>query len=384
MQRPLALVLWYAAQTGSATLSPWLSSLLSDAGWSTAAVTAILVTVPIGRLLGGPLWSWVADRSSADRILRIAAVSSFVAAGFLALTTTVPAAGAFVALAIVAYGVARSPLFSIMDASTVHWVGERYGRIRAVGSVAFLVLVWLGGYLRPSWPLAPLWLAVGAIGIATAVTFALPALPARAPRRPGWSDVIELARHRPLVMLVIISVLQGVALSSYDQLFAMHIDQLGLPPWVTGTSFALGVLVEIGILYGGSWLLHRLGRRGVLLLGVAAGVPRFLLTAVTTDAWGLVAIQSFHGLQYGAFWVAATSAFAAEAPPELRNSTQALLPSAAYGAGPVIGMTLAWVGLQFGGSLPLHYALVAGVSMVATGLVWRLELSGRALDPAGD
>ncbi len=382
MQRPVALVLWYAAQTASATLSPWLGPLLADAGWSTAAVTAILVTVPIGRLLGGPIWSWVADRTSADRILRIAAVGTLVTVGLVALTTAVPTAGGFVAVAIVAFGIARSPLFSIMDASTVQWVGDRYGRIRAAGSIAFLVVVWIGGYLRPELPLAPLWLAVGAIAMATAVTFALPPLPARAPRRPTWADVRELSRHRPLVVLVTVSALHGMSLSAYDQLYAMHVDQLGLPPWVTGTSFALGVFVEIGVLLAGSWLLGRLGRRGVLLLGVSAGAPRFLLTAVTTSAWGLVAVQSLHGLQYGAFWIAATSAFAAEAPPELRNSTQALLPSAAYGAGPVLGMGLAWLGLQLGGSLPVHYGLVAMVSMVATGLVWRLELSGRALGPA--
>lgn len=382
MQRPAAaLVLWYAAQTGSATFAPWLGSLLTDAGWTTSAVTAILVTVPLGRLLGGPLWSWVADRTSADRTLRVAAVSSLVAALLVGLTTAVPAAGGFVAFAIVAYGVCRSPLFAIMDASTVHWVGDRYGRVRAVGSVAFLVLVMLGGQLRASVPLAPLWIALAAIVVATATTFALPELPGRAPRRPSWSDVVELSRHRPLLILVIVSALQGVGLSAYDQLYTLHIDSLGLPPWVTGTSFALGVFVEIGVLFGGSWLLHRLGRRGLLLVGVAAGAPRFLLTAITTSAWGLVAIQSLHGLQFGAFWVAATSAFAAEAPPELRNSTQALLPSAAYGAGPMFGMALAWANLQLGGSLAAHYLIVATASVLATALVWRLQLSGRALGP---
>jgi len=378
----LTLSLWYAAQTSTATLTPWLGSMLTDARWSEITVTAILVTVPMGRLLGGPLWSWVADRTSADRILRIAAVCTLLTALLVGLTVALPSTGALVAAAIVAYGIARSPRFSIMDASTVRWVGDRYGRVRAVGSVAFLLLVWLGGVLRPTVPLAPLALVIFGTAVGTATTFALPTLPARAPRPPTWADVRELARHRPLVVLVIVSTLQGVSLSSYDQLFAMHIDNLGLPSWVTGTSFALGVLVEVGVLTGGSWLLRRLGRRGVLLLGVASGVPRFLLTSVTTSAWGLIAIQSLHGLQFGAFWLAATSAFAAEAPPELRNSTQALLPSASYGAGPVIGMALAWLGLQLGGSVPLHYVVVAGVSVVASGLVWRLELSERALGPA--
>jgi len=379
MQRPAALVLWYAAQTGSATLQPWLGSLLTDVGWSTAAVTAILVTVPVGRLLGGPLWSWFADRSIPDRILRIAAVSSFGGALLLALTTVLPQTGVLVAFAIVAYGVARSPLFSIMDASTVRWVGDRYGAIRAAGSIAYFVLALLGGFLRPTAPLAPLWLAVGAVGLAAMVTFTLPPLPARAPRRPSWSDVIELTRHRALVGLFVVCTLQGFALSSYDQLYSMHIDSLGLPPWVTATSLALGVGVEVGVLFAGSWLLGRFGRRGVLLMGVAIGIPRFALTAITTSAVGLIAIQAMHGLQYGAFWIAATSAFAAEAPPELRNSTQALLPSATYGAGPILGMSAAWLGLQLGGSLPLHYLLVAGVSVLATAIAWRLELSGRAL-----
>ncbi|MEN0068046.1 MAG: MFS transporter [Myxococcota bacterium] len=375
MQRPAILVLWYAAQTGSATFSPWLGSLLSDAGWTTTAVAAILISVPLGRLLGGPLWSWVADRTSPDRILRTAATASLLAALGLALTTVVGTAGALVAFAILAYGIARSPMFAIMDAATVEWLGDRYGRIRAAGSVTFLVLIWLGGWLRPSLPLAPLWIAIAMMALATAITYSLPPLPARAPHPPTWQDVRELLRHRPLVMLVLISTLQGFGLSSFDQLYTVHIDTLGLPSWVTGTSYAVGVCAEVGILTAGSWLLRTLGRRGVLLIGVAVGVPRFLMTAFATSAWSLVAIQTLHGVHFGAFWLAATSAFAAEAPPALRNSTQALLPSAAYGAGPVLGMVAAWTGLQLGGTLPLHYTIVAGVSAVATVLVWRLRLS---------
>lgn len=382
MQRPAILLLWYAAQSGSATFSPWLGSLLTDAGWSASAVTALLVTVPLGRLLGGPMWSWFADRIDANRVLVLAAVASLVSGLLLGIANElgdlVPPL--LVAFTIVAYGVSRSPMFAIVDASVVRWVGDGYGRIRAVGSISFLLLVFGGGLMRDTWAKGPLWLALGALVLATAFTLALPPMTQPTPRRPTWRDVVALTRHRPLVVLVVVSALHGFTMSSYDQLYTLHIDTLGLPAWVTGSSFALGVLAEVGVLFAGRALLGGFGRRGVLLIGVAAGIPRFLLTAVVTSPVALVAIQSLHGLHFGAFWIAATSAFAGEAPPELRNSTQALLPAAAYGAGPMVGMLVAWANLQLGGSLSVHYALVAGVSMVATALVWGQRLEGAELN----
>lgn len=315
----------------------------------------------MGRLLGGPAWTWVADGLGPDRILRLAAALA-TAAGLALLLTRSPW---LLATAIAGLALARAPLFPIMDAATLHALGRGYGPIRAVGSVAFLVVAATGGLLRDRYSDAPLVMAVGLLGLTAAVTLALPPLEtARAPRSaPGaWR---RLARRPGLPLLLVGCVLHGATLSAYDQLFAMHVHALGLPAAATGTALALGVGVEVGILAMAPALLSRLGPRALLLVGVASGVPRFLITGTTHTPTLLVAIQALHGLHFGAFWVAGSTLFSRLAPPELRNSTQALLPASAFGAGPLLGLSLAAGMLRWGSTQQL-YLCMAALSALAT------------------
>lgn len=319
----------------------------------------------MGRLLGGPAWTWVADRLGPDRILRWAAIS----AALCGLALLLARSPWLLALTIAGWSLSRAPLFPIMDASTIHALGRGYGPIRATGSVAFLLAALAGGLLRDRVSDAPLLLAVGLLWLTAAVSLALPPLqatPQGATHRP-WRALVLRPGLGPLVGGCL---LHGATLSTYDQLFAMHVDAMGLPAAATGGALALGVGVEIGILTAAPWLLQRLGPRALLLLGVASGVPRSLITGTTHSPTLLVATQALHGLHFGAFWVAGTTLFAGVAPPQLRNSTQALLPAAAFGAGPLLGLSLASAVLRHGDTQQLYLCMAAISALATLALLW--------------
>lgn len=355
----VALSAWYAAGMASGALAPWLAVLLTDTGWSSAEASALLLALPAGRLVGGPLWAWLADASSPERVLR----------GPL-LVTTLSCAAMWLAesplpvfLAIVSWALARAPAMPIVDATTVGLVGRRYGRIRAVGSAAFLAVAAANGFLRDAWGAAPVLLATALSALTLLLAFGLPRL-AIAPAPPTLRSLARLVHDPVIVPLAAICVLHGASLSVYDHLFALHVEALGLSSAVTGAGLATGVTVEIVVLALGHHLLRRLGPMALFVLAVASGVPRFWLTGEATAALPLVLAQGLHGVQFGAFWVAGTAMFAEHAPPDLRHSTQAILPAAAFGAGPLVGLLAGSVVLSRADTGTLFEAM-AGVSLAA-------------------
>ena len=355
---------WYAAAGAATAIGPWIGLHLGDVGLSASATAAVLGALPLGRLLGAPLWGWVADRSSAPTVLRVASVL----ATLLGIAWAVARLPWLLAPLVLAWAMTRAPWFPIMDASTVQAVGRRYGPVRAVASVGFLVSMMVAGVLRDVWAPAPLALGVASMALATAASFGIRA-EGPPPTAPPWRALGALLKHGELRALLAASALHGASLSTYDLLFSTHLRDLGAPTVATSIAFALGVGVEIALMLFASRLLAWLGAGRLMLLGLAAGVPRFLVLGTATSVPVMVGIQALHGLHFGAFWVAGTALFAERAPPELRNTTQALLPAAAYGVGPLLGMGLATAWLQVG-TLPGLYLAMAGVSALASLILW--------------
>ena len=292
-------------------------------------------------------------------------VASAAATGALLAPTGPWAAG----LLVLVWSAARAPAGPIVDAGAVHLLGPRYGRVRAVGSVAFLVASVGCGLIRDVWGPGPIVVSAALTLVTLALTPPVArALPPRAPIPPSRSAWLALWRHPVLVPLAAVSLLHGAAMSSYDNLFALHVERLGLPAWVTGAGIAGGVSVEVGVLVFGAPLLARFGAPTLLAAAVASSIPRFAITADATHPAALIAAQGLHGIGFGAFWLAATSLFAAHSPPGLRNSAQGLLVSAMFGAGPVLGLLLATQVLPVAGTAGT-FALAAGLSAAALGVL---------------
>lgn len=319
-------------------MSPWLAVLLVDRGWTSSAASLALAGLPAGRLLIVPMWAWIADRYGADPVVRLGLALSAV--GALALVGTTgpwPAYGAMLA-----WGLARSPPLTVVDATTMATEGRGYGRIRSVGSLAYLLVSAANGLLRESWPNGPVVVATVLAVAVLVLAYRLPAL-APAPRADLRVALRGLVLHPVLVPLVGVSVLHGAALTVYETLFAVHVSQLGFGSTVTGAALALGVLLEVAVLAFGRPLLDRVGPVWLLGIAVGATIPRFAITALAPGAAWMVAAQALHGLNFGCWWLAATSLISDHAPPGLRHSAQALLPTAAFGSGPLVGLGLASV-----------------------------------------
>ncbi len=332
---------------------------------SDRAVLGVLAMLPLAKLFGGPLWSWMADRSGReDRVLQVLGVSAAAAGLMLASQSD----AAVMVVAVCAFALARAGQFPLVDALTVRVLpdGPRgYGRVRVWGSVAYIGSVLVAGTLRDTWPRAPLWIATGLLALAALSTFTLPRLPRAdvpARTRASLSTLLKQPELRPLYA---IAALHGLTIATYDHLFALHVERLGMSSRVAATGTAIGVAAEVLVLALGPRLMVRFGPHALLVAGVASGIPRWLLTGAVTEPWLLVAVQALHGLGFGAFWLAGVHLVAERAPEGLEGSAQAMLPATTFGVGTLAAMGLASVLMSPLGTSGLFETL-AGVSMVAT------------------
>jgi len=216
-----------------------------------------------------------------------------------------------------------------------------YGSVRAWGSVGFIASAAGVGLVLDDIPLAPLYVnASFLLGLAL-LTMTIPR-EQETPNSDSSSAITEVLRRPALVALYGVGVLHQSTISFYDHFYALHITRtLELGSWVASASIVLGVGLEVLVLARGHSLLRRVGPGVLIVLGVASGLPRWLLTASTSDPLLLIATQSLHGIGFGAWWVGAIALVDQHAPGRLRNSAQGLFMASSHGLGTLVAMTAA-------------------------------------------
>jgi PPP family 3-phenylpropionic acid transporter len=358
----LRLVAWYVLAIGSlGALHPLLGFALERIGTPDVAKTALFSIFPIGFMVAGPLWGWVADRTGKPLlVLRGASILAAAACAALAWTND----WRWMALPMALLALSRAPLLPLIDVLTVRSIPrpETYGRLRLWGSLAFVGAVWAMGGLVEATPRAPMIGGAVLLALAALVVFTLPAPPDDAvPGKPEWKGLL---RHPVLAPMCVVGVLHGLSTAVYDYLFSVHIERIGLEPWVTSYGFVSGVGVEVVAMAFAPFLLARFGSVPLMLAAVTVSVPRWLITALWPDVVPQIAAQALHGIGFGCWWIGSISLLASRAPEGLRNSAQALFMAACYGVGPLVAMGLAAFVLPLLGSEAL-FLVNAGIQALA-------------------
>lgn len=339
---PRFLSLSYAAAMGAiGAFGPYFGLVLDRMGYSAAAIGGLLAIFPLTRIGLTPVWSVVADRFRlGTRILQFSALVTAAAVGAIA-TGWLPMAG--IAVALVAFAVARAPVAAVLDGLTVRSLEDaglpttRYGRIRLWGSVAFLICTGIAALLAQyvAWAPAPLALAAVVWGAGFFVFLALPNTQTDGPVTLGPA-LRALARKPGFLLLVIALPLHGLGLNAYDSWYAMHVESRGLPSTWTGVALACGLVIEIGVLGMGQRLLQGRSPASLVAFSMATAAVRWALTALVVSPVLLTVLQSLHGVVYGVFWIGLVELFRRLAGTEVRASAQAVAVTATYGFGSLL------------------------------------------------
>jgi PPP family 3-phenylpropionic acid transporter len=362
--------LLYAAQFFAfGVILPFLPAVLAARGLDPAEVAAVLAAGSAVRLFAGPLGGRLADALSAPRAVLglTAAAAALAASGFLL-------AAGFVMLLLVhvALSLAIAPIVPLSDAVTLASIrrhGFDYGRVRAAGSVAFILAALLAGQAvaRLGMDAAVVLIVLGLAGTAGAALL----LPAGEPGGGGGVRGIR-AFLAPLGipalrrLLVVSALIQG-SHAFYYAFGTIHWQAAGLGAGLIGALWATGVVAEIALFFWGRGVVARLGPLGLSLLAAAMGMLRWGATALTTDPLLLFPLQILHAATFGAQHLATMQVLGRVVPPAQAGTAQAL--HASLGAGLSMGvMTLACGPLYaaFGGGGYWAMAALCLAAMPAT------------------
>jgi PPP family 3-phenylpropionic acid transporter len=301
-------------------------------------------------------------------------VAAAAAAGFLPAETFWLVL--FVALV---QGAALAPTTSLADALAVNAARPssagkpfEYGWIRGSASAAFVLGTLAIGQLISLSDLSPvIWMNVGLLLVAAAVTAALPKPP---PMVGSKSAALPLAAVRALLKLapfravVVVSALVYGSHALYDAFAVIRWSNVGLQPSVISLLWAEAVAAEVVVFFLlGPWLIDRLGPRQAAMLAAVAGIIRWSVMGFTNALPLLSVLQPLHGLTFALLHLACMRLMANAVPPHMAATAQALY---AFGAGLVTALLTSVSGTLYADWGGLAFLPMAALCLVALPLAW--------------
>jgi PPP family 3-phenylpropionic acid transporter len=367
---PQRFALLFAVQFASlGAVMPFIGPVLSGGGLTPWQVGLVLAVGSVTRLLTSPLSAKLADRLGLRAVLVGGALLAAVTLPLMALLQGV----ALLLLVQLVHCIGVAPVVPLSDAAAIAAMRVRpfdYGRVRAWGSIAFILsAVTAGQWVSVSTPAAALWLASGCLLATALVAATLPE--AAGPRARQVGGVWEPLRHPGFRALLPASALIQGSHAVYYGFSTLHWQAAGLSAGVIGLLWAWGVMTEVVLFLWGRRLVERLGARGLATLAAAAGVLRWGVTGATTELVPLFLAQTLHALTFGAMHLAAIRALGA-LPAGLGARAQTL--HASMGVGLASGALMLASGplyATFGG-----HAFWAMAGLCALGVVAGLRLRG--------
>ena len=380
-------ILWM----GFGALLPVLPLYITEQGIDTATLGWIVAAWPAARLIGEPLFGWLADRGD-KRVLMLGGLIGTAIVVPLPLVFTGTAAfilaRALAGFTTAAYDPAARGY--IMDATPPAERGAAFGLYAsaqmgglllgpAIGGIGAALG---GGYVFPFVFCSVALVASAILLAATTLRRPVPRPRRRRHARRGEEAVEPGAPtslwNRILVGAIVINVGSYFASGTYEVIWSLWMTELGADIGLVGLTFAafgLGVLLVSPI--AGQWV-DRLGPIRFVVAGSLGAAAAGVLYALLVDPVAVIPVVIFEGISF-ALLGPALYAVVARATPAGRSSTTQGVFGAAGTLGTIVASIAAGVLFAIDIHLPFY---VFAVTMVASLLIGLL-VGGRELRSLG-
>ncbi len=282
------------------------------------------------------LWAMIADRFQAHRPIYI--LCNFLSSAiwlFYLLTTDFRLMFAITLL----YGIFFSPIISFMEAFTMDVLGEArnsYGRIRAWGTVSFIVAVTAVGRLIDSYSaelILPLIFA-GAL-VQALISFRVPAI--KKTHRTDFSAGSRFLSNRRTIVFLICAFLMLASHGTYYGFFSIHLENLGFDSTFIGITWALAPLAEMAVMLRSDRIFKRFSLENILVFSFLMATLRWAILFQTRSPYVILASQVLHAATYGTFHIASILYIDRLAPKQSKTLGQAVNNALTYGLGMMAG-----------------------------------------------
>ncbi len=345
---------------------PFFPVWLKARGLVESEIALVLAAQIAVRIVSGPLFSFLADKSGKRRKLLIW-LAILPLAGTFALAFVQPVW--LIGLVAVSAAFFWAPILPMTEVIAVRSAADQgldYGRMRLWGSLAFIAASFGGGLaLDVIAPGQIIWVLVASHALIVAALLRLPAssdpkpAPERGHQQIRMGDAAKLLL-RPLFWVFLMAAgLTQASHSVYYSFGTLHWQAGGIPGGAIGALWSLGVMAEVALFLVSGRAVKLFSPTGLILLGAGAAVLRWGGTALDPGLLGLAVLQALHGLTFGATHLGVIHHISRTVPEHLHNTAQALYSSIAGGI--IISLATAAAG-------PLYQAYGADAFLAASAM----------------
>ncbi|WP_068085763.1 MFS transporter [Polycladidibacter stylochi] len=286
---------------------PYFPVYLEDLMYSPVQIAFIVSLPNLLKVVSTPVLTMLSDRGGRRRFsIALYALFCLLAYVLLAYIT-----GYYLVVLVVAViSIFMAPITPLSDAYAFEAVNNRgldYGRMRSVGSLAFIVANMFGGWYIGFLPARHLLFFIALAFVVVIVSaLSLPSMPSetRGEAKANERSTSNELRQKQLHMVLLGA---GLALGSMGALFSfgsLFWLANGLRDTDVGLLWSVGVIAEITVFLLGGRLVKRFGIMPILFIGVSGAIVRWVLFPYANDFLSAFAVQLLHGLNFGMVYLA--------------------------------------------------------------------------------
>ena len=314
-------------------------------GILSAVRSVVMVLFPI-------IWGALADRLNARRPIYILCnlISALIWALYLFTVDF------WLMLVItVFYGIFYAPIISFLEAFTMDLLGREkksYGRIRAWGSISFIMIVLVLGKIIDLYSVEIIIVLIlaGSLMLST-VSMRIPDIQI-APEKRLPSEARNLIDGRVIVFLFC-AFLMLVSHGAYYGFFSIHLENLGYGTTFIGLAWALASTAEILVMIRSDRIFKRFSLETVLIFSFMVAALRWFILFFAQSAPAILLSQTLHAVTYGTFHMASILYIDRLAPDKAKTLGQAVNNAISYGLGLMVGFFMNGYFFEITGSFVL-------------------------------
>jgi PPP family 3-phenylpropionic acid transporter len=269
------------------------------------------------------------------------------------------------------YGMFYAPIISFLEAVTMDVLGaekKSYGRIRAWGSISFIVMVLVLGKIIDLYSVDIILVLIlaGSLMLA-AISVRIPAIqaPKRDPLTPGAGSLLE----KRVIVFLFCAFLMLVSHGAYYGFFSIHLADLGFGSTFIGITWALGSTAEILVMIKSDKIFSRFSLENVLFFSFLVAAFRWIILFFAESATVILLSQILHAVTYGTFHMASILYIDRLAPEKAKTLGQAVNNALTYGLGLMVGFFANGYVYEITGSFALF--LMSSLIALAAGLFFK-------------
>jgi PPP family 3-phenylpropionic acid transporter len=269
------------------------------------------------------------------------------------------------------YGIFYAPIISFLEAVTMDMLGKEkknYGRIRAWGSISFIVVVLVLGRIIDLYSVDIILILILAGSVVLAVISV--AIPAIKPQKqdllqPGAESLLE----RRVVIFLFCAFLMLISHGAYYGFFSIHLENLGYGSTFIGIAWALASTAEILVMVKSDKIFSRFSLEKVLFFSFLVAAARWMILFFAGSPVVILLSQILHAITYGTFHMASILYIDKLAPHQAKTLGQAVNNALTYGLGLMVGFFINGFVYEITGSYTLF--LMSALIALAGGMLFQ-------------